>query len=119
MKKWQTLSLTLALPLMSWGCTNIDIQGVGAAVSVTHLGIMRVSPATDTAVTVVNIRGVGIVPSSNGVTIGVSKETFAMLKDPHDCRVIFFIESGSQAEAAIKILEDQSLKKDICQIKGE
>jgi hypothetical protein len=100
--------------VLSSGCTIVQVNGAAAVTSL-HFGILQITPAPDTAATVVDIRGLGLVPTSDGVTLGGSREQAVYIPKSSDCRALFFIEDEVQADAIIAKLKAQHFEsKSIC-----
>lgn len=96
-------------------CTIVQVQGGSPATSV-HLGILKIDPAPGARSISYRIRGIGIVPSLNGATIGYSREDVVLAYRPEDCRIVLFDWPAERVER--RDLAAQLANSDICQPGG-
>ena len=83
------LCLLVGLPVSA--CTTVHVVGGEPTKSRVFLGALQVRP-TEAAdpITLVSIRGFGLVPGMRGVTLGYRAETWAVVQDPNACRIVVF-----------------------------
>jgi len=78
---------------------------------------LKIEPSPGARSVSLRIRGVGIVPGTNGATIGFAQEEAILAYHPEDCRVVLFDLPRAEAErrAWVEQLGDQAL----CQTGGK
>lgn len=107
----------MALPFALASCTSVNVQGAG--VSSTSFGALKITPTPGAKAVIVSMAGYGVVPSTQGTTIGFGKELTAYIYDKDDCRAIFFIENQAQAESIVALFKAEKLDKEpFCEIRG-
>jgi hypothetical protein len=70
-------------------CTIVQVQGANPSTSV-HFGVLKIEPTPGARSISYRIRGVGLVPSLNGATLGVAREDVVLAYRPEDCRIVLF-----------------------------
>lgn len=95
--------------LLLTSCTIVRVQGANPATSI-HFGILRLEPAAGARSVSYRIRGIGLVPSTNGTTLGYAREDAVLAYHPEDCRVVIF-----ELPAESRDLFDPLLDPAICQ----
>lgn len=76
-------------------CTVVRIDGP-ARVTSSHFGILRVEPAGRQAMLAYRIRGVGLVPGREGLTLGYRQEDTAAVYDRSSCQLVLFEIDGDR-----------------------
>ena len=71
-------------------CTTVQVVGAKPLPRLWAFAPIRLAPDPSTPVLLVTSRGLGLVPGNNGLTLGYRSETWALVSDPNQCRVIFF-----------------------------
>jgi hypothetical protein len=95
-------------------CTTVSVSGGQAT---RDFGVLRIAPSAQSPLTIVNIQGIGLVPTSNGLTLGASRETVAYMSKSDPCRVIFFIQSKQDIDDVVNLFKAHHLNADsICEI---
>lgn len=89
-----------AVGLLSTGCTIVQVNGPARA-TVAKFGILKIEPEGDARLVTYRSSGVGLVPSVNGATLGISSETVAIVLHPEDCRLVIF-EMTAQEVATLR-----------------
>lgn len=82
----------LALGFMSIfqsGCTVVYVEG-GKPARAISFGAVKIVPLSNTNGYSYTLRGVGVVPGYNGVTVGYSEEIVVVLGRTDECRVFVF-----------------------------
>lgn len=70
-------------------CTVVEIHGASRA-TIVGLGVLRIESDPAAKALAYRVRGVGLVPTVNGITLGYAAQDAVLLTDPHDCRVVIF-----------------------------
>jgi hypothetical protein len=70
-------------------CTIVQVQGATPSTSL-HLGVVKFVPDAGARSVSYRIRGVGIVPTTNGMTLGYAREEAVLAYHPEDCRIVVF-----------------------------
>ena len=101
------------------GCTTVTVQGA-ADVTSSHFGILRVTANPNAPITSVHIRGFGLVPSSNGVTIGKSDEIITAVNNRNDCHAIFIVDNDAQVKNIVATFQAAKIDTaSLCEVRGE
>lgn len=98
------------------GCTSIHIHGNGTVKTTSRWGITQINfdPNTSNA-TIVESRGLGIISTPRGVTLGWLSEVFAAVPEHSRCQVILWIENRTEVESILELLhKDEKSLNNIC-----
>jgi hypothetical protein len=93
-------------------CTIVQVQGADPSTSV-HFGVLRLDPAPGARSVSYRIRGVGLVPSLNGATLGIAREDVVLAYHPEDCRIVLF--DWPTEPTLRQLLADRLSSSTICQ----
>ena len=106
----------IACCALAGGCTTVRIEGAQPRVE-RHFGVLRIAPDQNAEALVIRSRGFGLVPTTQGLTVGYRAETAAYLFDPTQCRVVLFPESKAEVASFLATLEQQGTSTaNICDI---
>ena len=70
-------------------CTIVQVQGGNPSTAV-HFGLLKIEPAPGARSISYRVRGIGLVPSLNGATLGFAREDAVFAYHPEDCRIVLF-----------------------------
>lgn len=88
-------------------------------VTSTHFGVLRVRANPNAPITSVHIRGFGLVPSSNGVTIGKSDEIITAVNNEKDCHAVFIVDDDAQVKNIIATFQAAHIDtSSLCEVRG-
>lgn len=94
---------------MASSCTIVQVQGANPSTSL-HFGILKIEPAVGARSLSYRVRGIGLVPHTNGATLGYAQEDAVLAYNPEDCRVVIF-----EMPAEGRDLLDRLVDPAICQ----
>lgn len=77
-------------------CTIVRVEGASPSTSV-HMGTLKIEPQPGAGLMILRTKGIGLVPSVHGMTLGYRGEVAAWAYDPERCQVILFDRSAVRA----------------------
>lgn len=88
--KYYSISCLAAMSLLA-ACTIVRIDSGGDVKVSTHAGVLRIIPDERSSDFVAyRVRGLGVVPTRNGLTLGWAAEDAALVNDLSRCRIVIF-----------------------------
>lgn len=100
------------------GCTIVRVEGSGDVRVRAYPGVLRIVPdAQKQDVVAYRVRGIGLVPTRNGLTLGWAAEDAALMDDLSRCRILLFtLPKGEEAAEWRRLLAGRD---DICVAGGK
>lgn len=93
-------------------CTIVEIEGAQPVRSA-HFGTLRLSPEAGAGAVTYRMRGVGLIPGRDSLSLGYVQEEAAIIYDPDDCRIVIF-QLPSNAEARSALLTTLGNQEKLC-----
>lgn len=94
------------------GCTIVEVKGARPVRSA-HLGTLRLAPEAGAGAVIYRMRGFGLIPGRNSLSLGYLQEEAAIIYDPDDCRIVIF-QLPSEAEARSALLTALGNQEKLC-----
>lgn len=94
------------------GCTIVKVEGARPVRSA-HFGTLRLSPEAGAGAVTYRMRGFGLIPGRNSLSLGYVREDAAIIYDPDDCRVVIF-QLPSDADARSALLTALGKQEKLC-----
>lgn len=105
--------------LLLAGCTIVRIESRDHVEVRAYPGLLRIAPdAQASSVVAYRVRGLGLVPTRNGLTLGWAAEDAALMPDTAACRILLF-ELPADTAAAEEWRQFLAERKDICLAGGQ
>ena len=83
------------------GCTIVHLESSGRSEVHAYPGVVRITvDAQSSDMVAYRVRGLGLVPTRNGLTFGWAAEDAAMMSDLSRCRIVLFSLPGKGATDA-------------------
>ena len=90
--------LVCAASISAGGCTTIEISGASPLIE-RRFGLLRIEPADASTAIVIRSRGIGLIPTTDGVTVGYASQSTAYFYSLEQCRIVLFPNTVAQANA--------------------
>lgn len=101
------IAAALCTACLGAGCTTVHVHPLGDASvqTSTHLGFMRITLATgERGAVIYTSRGLGAAGTPTGFTLGLWRETTALLATQSDCRAVLWVDDAAQVAEIERLL---------------